>query len=63
MCSRCEAIEDWNIDCARVANLFMCCGWTTQEKRLTAVGSPEYSPIIFTLFHIIMVDKTDRFRN
>jgi hypothetical protein len=63
MCSVCKETVDCDIDCTNVANLFMCCGWTTQEIILTTAGIPEYSRIIFILFHKIMVNTVETFSN
>jgi hypothetical protein len=61
MCSKCEAIEDLNIVCARVAHLFTCSGRNTQESLLITSGRSEHSRISFVLFRIIMVDTIQSF--
>jgi len=61
MCSVCEEIVDCNINCARVAHVFTYSGWTTQGNKLTTAGSVQHSRIRIMLFHIIMVERMQRF--
>jgi len=61
MCSKFEATEELNIDCARVATVSTCSGRTTCENVLCTSESAQYLRIIFMLFEIIMLDTIESF--
>jgi len=61
MCSKCEKIEDLNINCARVTNMSTCSGRNIYENLLSTSCSAEYSRIRFMLFHKIKVNTIESF--